>query len=301
MNKAVLGFILTTLILSIVACDVLDVKKTGEPVTAPKVPDSPVSGNSTSLQGETQAAELFTEEFSGDVLSRWVAGTTPKIDSESFDSAVLTSEDLSISSSDTFPTKNGIEFSFDLQPVESSFIYSGFIVRIVEKTFTSNEAKVDIRADGTAYFWIRGHCVPTPQVEQKAIPLDSNFHTFTFRAHTDGSSEWLLDGIVQMERAMFDTGGDDYAVFISGNTGANDSMYLDNIKVVSLGEEEPQYKICESKVVVVKNTCDPGYCLSNGICCSRAAPYYCNGACYATRDKAMSASQGRCSSWKIIC
>lgn len=50
-----------------------------------------------------------------------------------------------------------------------------------------------------------------------------------------------------------------------------------------------------------QNSCSPGYCLSNGHCCPSNYRYYCEGKCYASSSDAMSASQGRCSSFKIIC
>lgn len=52
---------------------------------------------------------------------------------------------------------------------------------------------------------------------------------------------------------------------------------------------------------VAQQYCSPGYCLSNGHCCPSNYRYYCEGKCYATREDAMSASQGRCSSFQIYC
>jgi len=52
---------------------------------------------------------------------------------------------------------------------------------------------------------------------------------------------------------------------------------------------------------IAQRYCPSGYCLSNGHCCPSNYRYYCEGKCYASSNEAMSASQGRCTSFKIYC
>lgn len=51
----------------------------------------------------------------------------------------------------------------------------------------------------------------------------------------------------------------------------------------------------------LRGGCSPGYCWSNGVCCPSSHRYSCGGNCYASSQEAMSASQGRCTSFKAIC
>jgi len=235
---------------------------------------------------------LFTEDFLS--VAQWTKSVRPTIKDEA-----LSSEDLLIDSKDSFSSRNGLEFSFDVKPLADEFIYMGFVVKFVEKTYSSNEAKVQIRADGSISYWIEGHCVATPKVETKSIQLDRHFHKITFRAHTDGSAEWLLDGASQMKRTNFDIGGD-YSIALSGSKGDN-PMLLDNMEVISLSEAAPSQDICQSVPHVISNPCPAGKCLSNGICCPSYISYYCEGYCYPSDQAAMSKSQGRCAEWKIVC
>ena len=50
-----------------------------------------------------------------------------------------------------------------------------------------------------------------------------------------------------------------------------------------------------------QNPCGFGNCVSNNQCCPSYARYYCEGACYKTNTDAMSASNGRCVNWRIVC
>jgi hypothetical protein len=240
---------------------------------------------------------LFSDDFSDS--SAW-QGVPVIVD------GAAVAKDLSMSTIEEFQSKNGLEASFELTLRNSTAPFAGFSIKIVEKSYASNIATLEVRADGTAVYGIQGHCVPTPQVEAGIIAVDGKSHEFTFAAHADGNAEWLLDGSVAMAREKFDTGGL-YTLQVSGSSaiGAKDtssSMLLDNLIINSLGEPESADKICESQAVVVKNTCPyVGYCNSNGMCCPADAQYYCQGTCYTYRNKAMAVSNGRCNSWRIIC
>ncbi|MBR9682893.1 MAG: hypothetical protein GOV02_04405 [Candidatus Aenigmarchaeota archaeon] len=65
--------------------------------------------------------------------------------------------------------------------------------------------------------------------------------------------------------------------------------------------------VCEKYIrptvitTTISNQCSPGECYSNGFCCPSTHRYYCEGSCYGSQSEAMSASQGRCSSNKVIC
>jgi hypothetical protein len=262
------------------------------------------TGSTTELPSATIEKDLLPEEkllFSDDFSTASAWQGVPVI----ADGAAV-AKDISMSTIEEFPSKNGLEVSFELMPRSSTAPFAGFSIKIAEKAYASNIATLEVRADGTVNYGIQGHCVPTPQVLTGSIAVDGKFHEFTFIAHADGKAEWLLDGSTAMERNKFDTGGL-YTLQVSGSSaiGAKDtssSMLLDNITISSLGEPEAASKICEPEVVEVKNTCPyAGYCNSNGICCPADAQYYCEGTCYTYRNKAMAVSAGRCNSWRVIC
>ncbi|MDP2750705.1 MAG: hypothetical protein Q8O89_07790 [Nanoarchaeota archaeon] len=66
-------------------------------------------------------------------------------------------------------------------------------------------------------------------------------------------------------------------------------------------EPTPQTQTGKTTNTGSANSCGYGNCLSNGICCPSYARYYCEGYCYASSSKALSASQGRCVNFRIVC
>ncbi|MFH1786966.1 MAG: hypothetical protein ABH829_04945 [archaeon] len=261
-------------------------------------PDEPITSDAPP---ELPATLLFSDDFSAS-LDNWKISAAPKI----IDGAV-SSDSFVIETSTSFPSKNGIELSFDfLSPSNPS---GTFTVTFVEKTFASNYAKFyTVTPTGNLGYHIYGHCVtPAPLVHNQAGPIDGNFHSFIFRAHTNGSAEWIQDGYVQFQRNNFDIDGD-YTLMLSGSSLIGSAqrdehnVFIDNIKIASLNEPTSSSDICKAiSPTPAKNPCPYGDCLSNGICCSSYSPYYCEGHCYSSSNAAMSASQGRCVNFRIVC
>jgi hypothetical protein len=248
--------------------------------------------------------EKFEEDFPGD---NWTITAEPYI-LELDGDPVLNCSDCDMTTQYAYSSSNGIGVSFDLFLPSN---WNGFYVFIRDKDLPAiNYAELDIKPYyGTISYWIRGHCVPTPQVVTLEAPFDDQWHNFIFVANTNGNAGWSIDGDVVMERSNFLPGY--YNVRILGGgcvhvgLGLNCSEVLaDNVVVASLGEVAQDIS-CEAGGggTVFKNPCGAGYCWSNGVCCPSSAQYYCSRTdrCYVSQNAAIKASNGACTSFRVVC
>jgi len=253
---------------------------------------------------ETLFYEKFDGAFPGD---NWTVTVAPEILSVD-DDPVLNCSGCDMTTQYAYSSSNGIGISFDIfLPSNGNSLY----VFIKDKNLPAiNYAELDIKPFYTTIvYWIRGQCVPTPQVVTLEAPFDDQWHNFIFVANTDGNAGWSIDGNVVMERSNFMPG--DYSVRMLGGgcvhvgLGLNCSEILvDNVGIASLAETAQDIS-CNpgGGGGVFKNPCGAGYCWSNGVCCPSSAQYYCSATnkCYSSKNDAMTAGGARCSSFRIVC